>query len=246
MEKNSENLAQAIARLPECQPPELLWDGIADYLDFEQELEAPISDMPAYMPPPVLWDELALKIEQIPELALKPRWHIWLKWISAALLLALFLTVGIELFKKQPSKSIHRPTPTPAIPTKPKSAEPIVQHIPDRKQAGPAVKKVKKPGKPADRLSRHMEVVDDVLILACQQADDPNYNIIETLCVEALPVCEAPQFKKLKAELDELSRAHAALKGALGNFADDPELVAQLVDIERSRTQILQQLITMI
>jgi hypothetical protein len=31
----------------------------------------------------------------------------------------------------------------------------------------------------------------------------------------------------------------------LGNYADDPELVAQLVDLERSRNHILQQLITM-
>jgi hypothetical protein len=88
--------------------------------------------------------------------------------------------------------------------------------------------------------------VDDILIMACQQSDDTHYSIIETLCQEALPVCEEPQFKKLKAELDDLTRAHTELKNALGNFADEPELVAQLVEIERSRNQILQQLITMI
>ena len=87
------------------------------------------------------------------------------------------------------------------------------------------------------------EVADDVVLKASQNADDPGYALIETLCREALPLCEEPQFKQLKTELDELSRAHTELKNALGDFADDPELVTQLVRIEQSRNQILQQLI---
>lgn len=88
--------------------------------------------------------------------------------------------------------------------------------------------------------------MDNVLLQACQNTDNSGYAMLETLCQEALPVCEDPRFKQLKSELDELTRAHSELKGALGQYADDPALVSQLVQIEQSRNQILQQLITLI
>jgi hypothetical protein len=99
--------------------------------------------------------------------------------------------------------------------------------------------------KPKPTLAHRTEVVDDDLIMVSRRADDPSYNIVETLCQEALPVCEEPQFKQLKAELDDLTHAHSELKNALGDFADDPEMIAQLIEIEHIRYQILQQLIAM-
>jgi hypothetical protein len=101
------------------------------------------------------------------------------------------------------------------------------------------------PEQPTQPLAHRTEVVDDDLIMVSRRADDPSYNIVETLCQEALPVCEEPQFKQLKAELDDLTHAHSELKNALGDFADDPEMIAQLIEIEHIRYQILQQLIAM-
>lgn len=101
------------------------------------------------------------------------------------------------------------------------------------------------PPRPEAKISHRTEAVDIALIMACQRADDPNFDIVETLCREALPVCEEPQFKQLKTALDDLTHAHSELKNALGDFADDPEMIAQLIEIEHARHQILQQLIAM-
>lgn len=249
MEKNKENLDKAIAQLPQYQPPEMLWEGIADQLDFEQNLEKPLREMPVYNPPAALWEELITKIEQTPELTEKPKTDHRFKWFGAAFLLlsgALMLFLMVKNRPELPSEKQNLP---PAAPEQPRVEQPMAHVVPESPQNRSRVKKHKKQSAAADpvpAIQHRTEVVDDMLLMACQQTDDANFSIIETLCREALPVCEEPQFKQLKAELDELNNAHSALKNALGNFADDPEMVTQLIEIERSRNQILQQLITMI
>ena len=61
-----------------------------------------------------------------------------------------------------------------------------------------------------------------------------------------MPVCDIPEFKTLKTELDELTTAQNELRHALGLYADDPELVSQMVQLERERDLILQKLIQFI
>jgi len=249
MEKNSENLTKAITRLPEYQPPDLLWHNLEEQLDYEQNLESLLREMPTYAPPAAMWDQLSLKIAKAPELAPKPRrTQPGFKWIIAALLLALAFSIGFWKLKPTPAVPSEKQAPTPAIPDLPKINDAIAQIVPDNRQLAPPIKKIKNTTyalSPPPRITLRKEVVDDRLIMAGRQADDPNYEIIERLCLEALPVCEEPKFKQLKAEFDHLSTAHDDLKNALGDFADDPELVEQLVEIEHARIQILQQLVTM-
>ncbi len=249
MEKNSENLSRAIARLPEYQPPDLLWHNLEEHLDYEQNLESLLREMPTYAPPAAMWDQLSLKIAQAPELAPKPRIHPRFKWSIVALLLALAISIGFWSLKPTSDVPTEKQAPTQVTPVLPKPNDAIAQMVPDNKQPAPPIKKIKKLTyalSPPPRITLRKEVVDDRLIMAGRQTDDPNYEIIEKLCLEALPVCEEPKFKQLKAEFDKLSTAHDDLKNALGNFADDPNLVAQLIEIEHARIQILQQLVTMI
>ncbi len=249
MEKNKQNLVQAIIQLPEYEPPDLLWYDLAEQLDFEEKIQTPLREMPNYTPPSALWDELAIQIADTPELKPKSSTRPAFKWLAMVLLLALvsYIGFGIKQSKKQaPVETQMAPTEAPK---QLKANEPIAQIAPAQKQTATKPSKDKNRtnrSNPQPKRTHRTEVVDDVLIMACQQSDDSHYSIIESLCQEALPVCEEPQFKKLKAELDELTRAHDELKNALGNYADEAELVAQLVEIERSRNQILQQLITMI
>lgn len=243
MEQNRENLRRAIDHLPEYQPPDGLWHDLAEQLDFEEKLEAPLREMPVYTPPEAVWDALAARIEQAPELKPRPRTRPALPWLIGVLLL-----VGlIGWWMSRPDPAARRPPA--AMPERPRPAEPIAQTIPNPEPA--AILPRDTPNRPpAPRRQPHTahrtEVVDDVLILACQHADDPSYRLVETLCREALPMCEEPPFRQLKAELDDLTHAHSELRNALGNFADDPDLVSQLIEIEHARRQVLQQLLAML
>lgn len=245
MERNRENLRRAIDHLPEYQPPDELWHDLAEYLDFEEKLEAPLREMPVHTPPAAVWDALAARIEQAPELKPRPRprTRSALPGLIGVLLLAGF--VGWWMSRPDPAAR-HPPA---AAPERPRPAEPIAQTPPNPEPVTPLPHSA--PHRPpAPRRQPHTahrtEVVDDVLILACQHADDPGYRLVETLCREALPVCEEPPFRQLKAELDDLTHAHSELRNALGNFADDPDLVAQLIEIEHARRQVLQQLMAML
>ena len=66
---------------------------------------------------------------------------------------------------------------------------------------------------------------------------------IEAICAERVTVCEKPEFKSLKLELDELNTAHKQLKEVIGNYNPDPTLVAQLADIETERSAVLKKLV---
>ena len=239
MELNRENLRQAIDQLPEYQPPMGLWEDIVEQLDFDQTLEKPLREMPLYTPPSIVWDELAEQMDQAPELA--PKAQAWPRYIGLIGVLLLVFALGWWSF--------HPVNPPAAVPEPIKPSEPIAQNIkPNQTTTAQTNNTQKKPTatRPKNRVVHHTEVLDDALRMACQRADDPNYQLLETLCKDALPVCAEPQFKQLKAEFDDLSQAQTALKNALGQFADDPDLVAQLIEIEHIRGQILQQLMAMI
>lgn len=243
MEQNRDNLLRAIGQLPEYQPPYGLWHDLEEQLDIEQKLEAPLREMPVYSPPATVWAGLAARIEQTPELKPKSRIRTTLKWLIAALLLTFF--IGWWLVRSD----VAPPSPPAVAPERPKPAEPIAQTVQSRQPATTQTHNTPHPTstphlQPA--IAHRTEVVDDALMMASRFAEDPSYNILETLCREALPVCEEPQFKQLKAELEDLTHAYSELKNALGNYADDPEMVAQLIEIEHFRYQILQQLMAMI
>lgn len=240
MEQNRENLQQAISQLPEYQPPAGVWDNIAEQLDFDQTLEKPLQELPVYTPPAEIWDSLAARMEQATELAPRAGIRPAYKWLVALLLMALGLW---GLFPVEP------PAAPESMPTAPvQSAEPIAQIIqPQQTKSTQTNNTQKKAVKPTSQpiLAHRTEVVDDALIMACRSAEDPSYNLVETLCKEALPVCEEPGFKQLKAEFDDLTKAHISLKNALGQYADDPDLISQLIDIEHARDQILQRIVAM-
>lgn len=97
-----------------------------------------------------------------------------------------------------------------------------------------------------EQLSVRQEQVDEHLLEVVREAENPAFDLVQDLCRERQPVCQQPDFKRLKTELDELTAAKKELKNALGNFGDDPTLVAEMVKIERDRSRILEQMMQMI
>lgn len=90
------------------------------------------------------------------------------------------------------------------------------------------------------------ESVDDQLLGADTASEDEAFQMVQDLCRAQTLVCEQPEFKSLKTELEELTDAKTELREALGSYGDDPELHAQLARIERERSDVLRQMMSMI
>jgi hypothetical protein len=80
--------------------------------------------------------------------------------------------------------------------------------------------------------------------LLIQSSDDSSadYEMITAFCREQNYVCENPEFKNLKTELDELQTASVELKEAMGQYNTDADLMAQLADIEHQKSEILKKM----
>jgi len=98
----------------------------------------------------------------------------------------------------------------------------------------------------AEQIVVTQETLDQQVVAAVQENEDDAFQWVENLCASRAPVCEEPAFKELKSELDELTTAKENLYTALGQYGDDPDLTAQLVQIELARTQLLQEMMQMI
>jgi hypothetical protein len=86
----------------------------------------------------------------------------------------------------------------------------------------------------------HEEVIDDALLEVAKEPEDAAFEMVQELCQQPLPVCEQPEFKAMKTTLDELTNAKKQLKEAMGQYGADPDLSAQLIQIEQERSELLQ------
>lgn len=98
----------------------------------------------------------------------------------------------------------------------------------------------------AEQIVVSQEKLDEQIRASVQEKEDTAFELVQTLCQSRAPVCEEPEFKTLKSELDELTEAKESLRQALGEYGDDPSLAAQLVRIERERSGLLRQMMSMI
>jgi hypothetical protein len=105
-----------------------------------------------------------------------------------------------------------------------------------------------RPAAESEQMALHIsqEALNTEVQNAAQEAEDAGFSLVAQLCQSQAPVCEEPDFKALKSELDDLSAAKAELRNALGQYGDDPTLAAQLVQIERERSDVLRQMMQMI
>ena len=99
---------------------------------------------------------------------------------------------------------------------------------------------------PEETIAIQEEQVDDIIIKALHEPENPAFEMVQSLCLEQKPVCQQPEFQQLKSELDELTAAKTALKNALGNYGNDPGLVVEMVKIERERSKLLEQIVSLI
>lgn len=86
------------------------------------------------------------------------------------------------------------------------------------------------------------EKINPKTIVTTNQTIEQQYAHLQALCQKRVTVCEKPEFKNLKKELDNLTAAGNQLKEALGAYNTDATLSAQLSEIERERADILKKL----
>ncbi|MEZ4987064.1 MAG: hypothetical protein R2795_18830 [Saprospiraceae bacterium] len=72
--------------------------------------------------------------------------------------------------------------------------------------------------------------------------DEDTFDRLEAM----LGQIDNPVVNKLKAEYEELTMAHKDVEDMLRNYGKDPQLVRQMADIERERTDIYRQIIELI
>lgn len=86
------------------------------------------------------------------------------------------------------------------------------------------------------------EKINPKTITTTNEIIEQQYAHLQALCQKKITVCEKPEFKNLKQELDELTAAGNQLKEALGAYNTDATLSAQLSQIDRERADILKKL----
>ncbi len=72
--------------------------------------------------------------------------------------------------------------------------------------------------------------------------DEAAFAKVEEICQQQAFICEQPEVKTLKSELDELNEAKQSLKNALGQYGTDETVVAELVAVEKERTAVLKKI----
>ena len=92
------------------------------------------------------------------------------------------------------------------------------------------------------KLSYSQEKSPPTALPAQNEALDQQYEKLQAFCETKTPVCEKPEFKNLKHQLDELTIASRQLKEALGEYNTDASLSSQLSDIEHERAELLKKL----
>jgi hypothetical protein len=233
-ETNRTQLHEALARLPQYEPPAATWQRLSEALDEEHWLDAQVTRLPSYAPPEEVWAAIE------PELPVKrPASHR--RWVGIGLLL-LGLVGWVLWCWRTPTSADVSPSLPPAPSATWVPAAPIAQAQPAAPATRPTGRMATRKRVVASDVHVRTEVLNEGIRAVAGGLIDDAAEWLDVWCAEQVAVCKQPEFKALKIELDDLSLAKTELQTALGQYSDDPDLVARLVAIERERSQIIQKI----
>lgn len=87
------------------------------------------------------------------------------------------------------------------------------------------------------------ETVDDQLENRDWNEEEEAYDMVKEFCKIQQLVCEEPEFKNLRGELEELNEAREILVMAMETYGSDAEIIAQLTEVELERSNVLKKII---
>jgi hypothetical protein len=236
LETQDKDLKEHIARLPQYQPPLYLWDTISDELDTSQEKDAllkkKLAQLPQYEPRIGLWDDISTELNHLAkqddvlkqQLANLPNYNppqsLW---------------NGVETELGQPVKVFRLPNwQRYAIAATLLGC--ILTFGTLFYQNATSV------GNEKITLAYSEEKLDTTPIIEDWDEDEAAFAKVEEICQQQTFLCEQPEVKTLKSELDELNEAKQSLKTALGQYGNDETIVAELVQVEKERSEVLKKI----
>ena len=93
-----------------------------------------------------------------------------------------------------------------------------------------------------EKITYSEEKLTKPLAINASQSLESQSAQIEAYCIKRADVCQKPAFKNLKQQLDQLNAAHQELKTVIETYNPDPNLVAQFVQIDSDRTDVLRKI----
>lgn len=97
MDKNKHTLEEAIGKLPQYQPPTMLWDNISEELEMDRQdvqWRSKIDELPQHEAPSFIWDNIAQELPAEEAAPRKGKLIRLLPRIAAAASVMLLLAVG--------------------------------------------------------------------------------------------------------------------------------------------------------
>jgi len=190
-------LQKSVAELEQHEPPNSVWDNIQNDL----VLQKSIAELPEYAPPASVWDniESELPAAQPQRTGRVVPLRRWVRYAAAAAVLIALTIFGLNSIS--------------------------VENTPD------------------SQLSYSVETVEDDVLKKDWNEDEDAFDYLLNICKERVLACDNPEFKSLKMELEELNDAKAMLEEAIGAYGTDAGLIAEMRDIEFARTDIVKRMI---
>lgn len=102
-EYNKKTLIEALSTLPEYEPPDFVWDEIADKASVDAEsptLLRAISQLPDYEPPATVWDRILQEISPAQSAKITSLKRAWLAPVAVAASLALLVAAYFQFFQR--------------------------------------------------------------------------------------------------------------------------------------------------
>lgn len=222
-EINKHTLIEALASLPEYEPPSVIWDAIDQELVLQkgvgalEEYEPPssvwdniqndlvlqksVAELPVYEPPTSVWENIAKELpsEKPQRTGRVVTMKKWVRYAAAAAILGALTIFGLNLISTETTNEAQ--------------------------------------------LTYSVETVEDDVLKKDWNEDEDAFEYLLNICKERVLACENPEFKSLKLELEELNDAKAMLEEAIGAYGTNADLIAEMKEIEFARTDIVKRMI---
>jgi hypothetical protein len=265
-----------IKNLPHYEPEDWLWKNIESQLNSEEaeqtKLHAALALLPQHEPAVQVWNKVENTLQLAENEALKLRNALQglkqyepstMVWQNIDSVLQNIDNEDIKL--KNALKTLPQHEPPAVIWMKimqelPVRRTAILRVISDTRLAAAAAMigliltlgvlyYANQPAKDSIELAYTKEVVDDEILknnTTINAEDEQAFAMVEDICQQQSFICEQPEVKTLKNELDELNSACSELKEAIGQYGTDATLLQQLSSIEQERTEVLKKIIAII
>jgi hypothetical protein len=238
-----ELLKNALQKLPTYAPPDAAWQGIVQQLAVEEEQENKLQDalkkLPIYAAPSMNWKGIEGKLEdsEAKKRALEQE-ITQLPTYSPPI--SLWDSIEQELDSVPMNASVLKPVF--GLKTWQKYAIAALFMGCLLTFGVVFYQNATSVGNEKITIAYSEEKYDATPIKEDWDEDEAAFAKVEEICQQQAFLCEQPEVKTLKSELDELNEAKQSLKTALGQYGTDETVVAELVAVEKERTAVLKKI----